>query len=500
MKSISEGRLHELLERFAGKRVLVVGDICLYEYVWGRMSGISTEAPVPVIDVHDRNFTPGAAGNTAAGLAKLGAEPALCGYVGRDPHGGALVELLKRKGVDASAVLTVENTPTNTYTKISAGGHHRTRQELLQTHTTPGGPAGPETESAILAQIKERAPETHAIVMVDQVSSAVTRRVIDLAADLGRKHRILVVGDSRENVRDMRNIDLIVANDYEAGLAVDMTIDSRRDVERTGKKLLESHNVRNVIITRGREGMSVFSRGSAPVHLHTHTLDVFDVTGAGDTVTAAATLALLAGGSAVEAAQVANLAAGVAVSKVGTVTVSPDEILDAHAHYTGIAPSSKIKSLEELKTIVAALRKEGCKIAWTNGCFDIIHSGHIAYLRKAKQLADVLLAGVSGDKTVAKLKGPDRPINGQQERAEILAEMACIDYVIVFEEESPAHIIEGLKPDVYVKGGDYTIDTINQVERRIVEGYGGDIRLLGHVEGISTTDIIARITRQNENS
>ncbi|HUS59629.1 MAG TPA: PfkB family carbohydrate kinase, partial [Planctomycetota bacterium] len=286
---------------------------------------------------------------------------------------------------------------------------------------------------------------------------------------------------------------LIVPNDYEAGNAINLALDSQAAIERAGEMLLGCQNVQNVIITRGKDGMSVFSRGASPVHLRTYAQEVFDVTGAGDTVTASTTLCLLAGAAAAEAAQVANLAAGVAVSKVGTVTVSANDILDAHARHTGLAASSKIKSLPELAAIVDGLRRDGVKIAWTNGCFDILHTGHLSYLRKARQAADVLILGVSGDKCVARLKGPGRPINKQDERAELLAELECIDYVTIFEEESPSHIIAALKPNVYIKGGDYTIDTINQVERRVVEGYGGDIMLIGLVEGISTTKIISRI-------
>lgn len=498
MKPISERRLRELLGGFAGKRVLVVGDVTLEEYVWGRMTEISPEGPVPVVYVHDRTVAPGAAGNTAAGLAELGAQVAICGCVGDDANGRTLTRCLEQKGVDTSAVIAADNIPTSTNTKINAGGNHSAPQEVLRTHTAPQADISDEMQDAVIRSIEERAEEADAIVLVDQAGSVVTRRVIDHVIGLRQKHGMLVVGDSRDNARDMRGIDLVVANDYEAGLAVNLTVDSQAMVERAGEMLLGCQKLENVIITRGKQGMSVFSRGAQPVHLRTYALDVFDVTGAGDTVAAATTLALLAGGSAAEAAQLANLAAGVAVSKVGTVTVSPGEILDAHAHYTGVAPSSKIKSLEELETIVADLRGQGYRIGWTNGCFDILHSGHIAYLRLARQAADVLLLGVSGDATVTRLKGPGRPINNQQSRAELLAEMACIDYVIIFEEESPSGIIEKLQPDVYIKGGDYTIDTINQTERRVIESYGGGIELLGHVEGTSTTDIIATILQKNQ--
>jgi len=498
VKPISTTRLRELLEGFRGKRVLVVGDIYLYEYIWGRMTEISTEGPVPVVQVNGRSYAPGAAGNTALGMVELGASVRLCGCVGDDANGRLLTECLAARGVDTSAIVVSGSMPTNTYTKISAGGFHSARQEVLRTHTTPPGRIDSASEGAVRAAVDAAVTEVDAIVLVDQLSSVVTREIIDHVIELRRKREIVVVGDSRDNVRDLRGMDLIVPNDYEAGMAVNLTVDSDLTVERAGEMLLGCQKLQNVIITRGREGMTVFSRNARPVHLRTHVQEVFDVTGAGDTVTAATTLALLAGGTAVEAGQVANLAAGVAVSRVGAVVVSAEDILDAHARYTGIAPSSKIKTLDELEKIVDELRRDGCKIGWTNGCFDILHTGHIAYLRKARQAADVLLLGISGDRTVRELKGPGRPINSENERAEVLAELACIDYVIIFQELSPAHILERLKPDVYIKGGDYTIDTINQTERRIVEAYGGDIQLLDHVEGTSTTDIIGRILRQHQ--
>ena len=496
MKPISRKRLEELLQGFASKRVLVVGDVYLYEYIWGRMTEISTEGPVPVVHVYSRSYAPGAAGNAAAGIAALGANAVLCGCIGDDANGKILVEALRGKNVDVSSLITVAGAATNTHTKISARGYHSAPQEVLRTHTVPPGRIDAATEGALIAAIGTLAPTVDAIVLADQVSSVVTRSVIDFVRDIRPKHSLAVVGDSRENVRDMRGMDLIVPNDYEAGMAVNLALDSESAIERAGQMLLGCQNLENVIITRGKDGMSAFSRNAEPVHLRTYAQEVFDVTGAGDTVTAATTLCLLAGGSVIEAAQVGNLAAGVAVSKAGTVTVSPAEILDAYARYTGTAASSKIKTVDELKAVVDGLRKEGLKVAWTNGCFDILHTGHLSYLRKARQTADVLVLGVSGDRCVAKLKGPGRPINKQQERAEVLAELECIDYVTIFEEDSPAEIISLLRPDVYVKGGDYAIDTINQTERRVVEGYGGRIELLGLVEGRSTTGIISRIIEQ----
>jgi len=498
VKPISLTQLQCLLEGMRGKRVLVVGDVFLYEYVWGRMTEISTEGPVPVVRVHGRSYAPGAAGNTAVGMAELGACVKLCGCTGDDANGRMLAECLAAKGVDVSAMVKTGSMPTNAWTKISAGGFHSSRQEVLRTHTAPPGRISAQCERAVRNAIDAAVAEVDAIVLVDQLSSVVTREIVDHVIELRQKHPIIVVGDSRDNVRDMRGMDLIVPNDYEAGTAINLTVDSDAAVERAGDMLLGCQKLQNVIITRGRDGLTVFSRNSGPVHLRTQVLEVFDVTGAGDTVTAVTAGVLLAGGSAVEAGQIANLAAGVAVSRVGTVAVSAADILDAHARFTGIAPSSKIKTLEELHEIVRELREEGCRIGWTNGCFDILHTGHIAYLRKARQAADVLLLGISGDRTVRELKGAGRPINSENERAEVLAELACIDYVIVFQELSPANILEQLKPDIYIKGGDYTIDTINQEERRIVESYGGGIQLLGHVEGTSTTEIISRILRQHQ--
>jgi len=497
MKPLSRKRLEELLHGFQGKRVLVVGDVYLYEYIWGRMTDISTEGPVPVVHVDSRSHAPGAAGNTAAGIAALGASAILCGVIGDDANGTIMADCLRAKHVDVSPLITVRGCATNAHTKISARGYHSAFQEVLRTHTTPPGPIDPATEAAVIAHLERLAPTVHAIILVDQASSVVTRRIIDVVRDLRTKHPIITIGDSRDNVRDMRGMDLIVPNDYEAGMAINLSLDGEQAIERAGEMLMGCQNVQNVIITRGKDGMSAFSHNERPVHLRTYAQDVFDVTGAGDTVSATATLCLLAGASAAEAAQVGNLAAGVAVSKVGTVAVSPHEIIDAHARYTGLAASSKIKTIDELKAIADSLRREGVKVAWTNGCFDILHTGHLTYLRKARQTADVLILGVSGDRCVSRLKGPGRPINKQQERAELLAEMECIDYVTIFEQDSPADIIALLRPDVYVKGGDYTIDTINQVERRAVEGYGGRIELLGHVEGKSTTKIISKIIEGN---
>jgi len=480
----------ELLKKFRGLRVMAVGDIYLDENVFGVMTGISLEAPIPIFEVHDKRHNPGAAGNAACNVAALGAKTYMVGYIGDDTNGDIVKKEFAKRNVDTSFVVVDPDRPTNTYGKLRAGTFNAPSQEVLRTDTPTAEFVEGDVEDAIIANIEKLAPDVDAIMVVDQVSSVATERVLKAVVDIANKHGMLTVGDSRERAGVFKDFDIIVPNDREAGIGTGIDVVDEEMLMDAGKKLLGVS--KNVMITRGPEGIRIFNDEGTVKDVSIQPVTAVDVTGAGDTVTAAVTLAVAAGGTLEQAAVIANAAAGIAVQQSGVVTVSGEEVIDAFEK--GGEPG-KVKTLNELLEIVPRLQGEGKKVVWTNGCFDILHVGHITYLQKSRAAGDVLVLGINSDESVRRLKGPERPIVGERERSVILSAMTCIDYITVFEEESPLDIIRRLKPDVYAKGGDYTIDTIDQEERRVVEGYGGEIHLVPGVEGMSTTRIVEQIRK-----
>ena len=283
----------------------------------------------------------------------------------------------------------------------------------------------------------------------------------------------------------------MVPNDTEAGLAAGVEVKDEASLLEAGHFLTQSAH--NAFVTRGPNGISIFTREGMVDHVAAGPVTAVDVTGAGDTVAAAVLLARVAGGSLRECAALGNLAAGIAVTQAGVVTVSRAEVEEALAGRKGPA---KLKSLAQLQPLVKKLQAEGKKVVWTNGCFDILHAGHIAYLIHARQEGDVLVMGLNSDESVRAIKGPERPVINEHDRAIVLSALTCVDYLLLFDDPSPARLIEALHPDVYVKGGDYTIDTINQEERKLVESYKGRIAILPGVEGQSTTSIINKIQQE----
>ena len=479
----------KLLSRFDQKRVLVVGDIYLDENVFGIVTGVSLEAPIPIFEVHERKHNPGAAGNAACNVAALDAKTYMVGVVGKDPNADVVLHEFAIRRVDTSGVVVDPARATNTYGKLRAGGFNIPAQEILRTDTPAPKFISGEVEAQVIRNIRARAPEVDAIMVGDQVSATITDRVIEEIGACAKQHHLLTVADSRKRSGAFKGFDIVVPNDREAGIGTGIDVVDEASMRAAGKALLET--ARNALVTRGPDGITVFAESGDILDVPIIPCDVVDVTGAGDTVTAAVTLTVLAGGSLDDAAVIGNAAAGVAVAQKGVVTVTRNEIERALAGTRGPA---KLKTLEELAPIVQQLQHEGKTIVWTNGCFDILHVGHITYLQEASRLGDILVVGLNSDASVRENKGIHRPVVPEGDRALVLSALECIDYVTIFSDKTTVRILEALRPDVYVKGGDYTIDTIVQPERRVVEGYGGKIRIIPAVQGRSTTSLIQRIS------
>ncbi|MDP2925628.1 MAG: bifunctional heptose 7-phosphate kinase/heptose 1-phosphate adenyltransferase [Nanoarchaeota archaeon] len=462
-----KSRLKFLLDNFKGKKILVIGDVMLDSFVYGNVSRISPEAPIPIVNIEKKIYSIGGTGNLASNVKTLGGEVFLFGFIGKDTEGELIKKLLEELKIE---YFFDECTVTTFKERIIGNGQQIVRIDKEEKY-----------EKSLSDNFKEmllmKADEAEIIILSDYEKGAITKELVELLDN--HKHKI-IVGPKPKNKYLYKGVKLIVPNKKEA---FDMSMSS--EVKEALYKLREDLDS-NVIITLGSEGMIVYS--DKVLNIPTYAREVYDIGGASDTTIAALGLALASGASLEEAAIIANHAAGIAVQRKGTYSVMLSELEKQIESDEG-----KVLNFEELKKVMIDKKLKGKKIVWTNGCFDILHTGHIDYLRRAKKLGDVLVVGLDSDESVKKLKGPLRPINCEGDRAEILSALEFVDCIIIFPFGSVKDYLKELKPDVYVKGGDYTIDTINQEERRVVEGYNGKIAILDHVPNKSTTNTIEKI-------
>lgn len=482
-------RCRQLLANFPKVRVLAVGDIYLDEMVEGAVTEVSLEAPIPVFEVRERRHNPGASGNAACNAASLGAKTYMIGVIGADANADIVRHEFHVRNVDTAGIVVDPARLTSTYGKLRAGGHNIPTQEVLRMDTPRPKLISGEIEAKVCENIRALAPNVDAIMIGDQVSSTITAAVLDTIRACAKQYGLFTLADSRARAGMFDGIDVIKPNDKEAALASGIEITDEASLHAAGRKLLGMS--RNVLLTRGPKGITAFAADGRIEDVPVPPCTVVDVTGAGDTVAAAVTLTMCSGGTLFEAAWMGNQAASIAVGREGATTVSLAEV---ETSLTADRSSAKLKSLDELRAVVETLRAKGKRIVWTNGCFDILHVGHITYLMHAKQQGDILLVGLNSDASVRENKGPSRPVINERDRALVLSALECVDFVTIFDDKTPMPLLDVLRPDVYAKGGDYTISTIVQEERRLVESYGGEIALIPGVEGQSTTNIINRLT------
>jgi D-beta-D-heptose 7-phosphate kinase/D-beta-D-heptose 1-phosphate adenosyltransferase len=364
-------------------------------------------------------------------------------------------------------------------------------QQIVRIDRESRDPLSAKMEEQVCSWITTHATSFDVILLSDYLKGVLTRRVIETVIASATASSIPVLVDPKgTDFSRYHGATILTPNRKEAEAASGIII---RDTESLGKAaalIMERGGLENILVTRSEEGMSLFSRSGETIHIPTVARDVFDVSGAGDTVLASLAVGIAAGLGMTEAARLANIAAGIAVGKLGTSTVSPAEIINAVA-LTHSDSDSKIKHLDVLTAIITAEKARGKKVIFTNGCFDLLHAGHVKYLQKARGLGDLLILGLNSDASVRRLKGNKRPLINEEERAHILAALDCIDYVVIFDEDTPLELITALKPHILVKGGDYSVDDV--VGKDVVEAYGGRVELVSLVDGKSTTNIIERI-------
>jgi D-beta-D-heptose 7-phosphate kinase/D-beta-D-heptose 1-phosphate adenosyltransferase len=480
--------LHRIIQlvqgEWRGARVLVIGDLMLDRYIWGDVERISPEAPVPVVRAARRSEQPGGAGNVAVNIVCLGAKATLLGFRGEDADGYALDQALRDGGVEPELV-TVTSHPTTTKMRILAG-----RQQMLRLDTEQTCEYEPEAYAALLAKIDALIATVDAVVLSDYAKGVLTEQVCQYAIQSARQAGLPVLVDPKQqSFTRYRGATTICPNLTELSAATGIPATNLEVMLSAGQKMVADLDVDSITATLSEKGIAVLRRDRQYVAPAT-ARQVFDVSGAGDTVMATLALALASHLEMESAVELANVAAGIVVGKVGTVPVNRDELLISLMPQIELQAEEKILTLDALRGRVSAWRSSGQQIVFTNGCFDLLHVGHITLLETARREGDRLVVAINSDASVRKLKGDTRPIVGEWERSRILAALAAVDAVVTFDDPTPIRVIETLRPDVIVKGGDYNEETVvGGVE---VRSWGGRVKIVPTVEGFSTTELIAR--------
>lgn len=467
--------MHHLSSLTSG-HILILGDLMLDRYWHGDTARISPEAPVPVVRVQQEEERAGGAGNVALNVAALGAQVTVIGAIGRDEAGRRLRALLEQAGC-TTRLIELPSSPT--IIKLRVISRH---QQLLRLDFEED--VASLTADSLHTALEDALPKAHVVVLSDYAKGLLRdpRPLIARARAAGKP---VVVDPKRADFSAYRGASVLTPNMQELQAAAGACPDESTLITK-GMNLLEQCGIDNLLITRSERGMTLLRHGAPPLHLPAQAREVFDVTGAGDTVVATLAVALAAGLDLPEAARLANVAAGVVVGKFGTATVSLDEL--QHALEGPAAPRHGILDEDTLLEQVMAARARGERIVMTNGCFDILHPGHVTYLEQARALGDRLIVAVNSDDSVRRLKGPARPINPLPNRMAVLAGLRSVDWVAPFDEDTPERLICRIKPDILVKGGDYRPEQI--AGHDCVTAAGGEVRVLGFVEGCSTTAVI----------
>lgn len=511
--------LAELKSRLGDRppRLLVVGDVMLDRYVRGKASRLSPEAPAPIVDVNNESCFPGGAGNVMQNLAMLGAEVIGVCVVGEDDCGRQIRELLDSGGVDTARFVGDPDRLTPEKTRI-----HTDSQQLIRIDRETTDPLTPDLEAELLASVDISAESFAAIVLCDYGKGVLTTRVLRELIGRARQHDIPVLIDPKGvDASRYQGATLISPNRDEAERLAGVETHTDESLELAGRILLERTQAPHVVITLADEGLAAFGR--TPLRIPAAPCEVHDVSGAGDTFLAMMSLALSCGMSFETSAELARDAAAVAVSRYGTAAVTLDEIHQAHAKvewsssneasdlytvpFPGVARASAsdpppvyrsasdpshvechhARSFAEIESITTEARGEGQRVVFTNGCFDLLHPGHVTYLNGSRQCGDMLIVGLNSDCSVRRLKGHGRPVHGEEDRVRMLLALRCVDHVVVFDEDTPTNLIRRIQPDVLTKGGDYTVEQV--VGAELVD----DVRLIPFVVGQSTSATINRI-------
>lgn len=473
------------LARFADSCVLVIGDVMLDTFVYGSCSRISPEAPIPVVQVQEEKVMLGGAGNVARNIAALGGNAVLIGVIGDDAAGVRLRERIAVEPQIEADLIVDPARPTTQKTRYVVAGQQMLRADVENVTACD--------EAPLLAALERQLPKADAVILSDYAKGVLTPAFLsDAIARICAKGVLIVTDPKSSDLTRYNGVTLLTPNVGEATAAAGTVCGDDDEVVAAGRRILAAvPQTPAVLITRGARGMTLMERDAEPRHLPALAREVFDVSGAGDTVVASVALSMAAGADLPQATEFSNLAAGIAVGKRGTAVVTVKDVQLEVRYRRNRSVGRKIMTLAEAAEIVRHWRAEDERIGFTNGCFDLMHPGHVSQLAQARAQCGRLIVGLNTDSSISRIKGPSRPIQSEVARSVVLAAFEQVDLVVLFDEETPMRLIETLRPDVLVKGKDYRIDQV--VGADFVMSYGGEVFLADIVEGHSTTDIISRL-------
>lgn len=472
---------------FKSIRALVVGDVMLDRYWSGTTSRISPEAPVPIVHVQTQEERPGGAGNVALNIAALGAQVDLLSFCGEDTTG----DILEKKLSEAGVHCYLSRIPKlSTVTKLRILSLH---QQLIRLDFEEQPPYQIDYKN-LKKLFEQRLPHCDVVILSDYAKGYLAY-VQDLIKSARQLDKPVFVDPKSTDFRIYQGATLLTPNrrEFEAVVGV---CDNEKEIQKKGLKLLKACNMEALLVTRGEQGMTLIQRDQSKVDFPAFAKQVYDVTGAGDTVIACLALSYTMQNDLIQAAQLANIAASIVVGKLGASTISSAELRRA-LQACQLSLEHSILTAAELKVAVDDARAHNEKIVMTGGCFDILHAGHVAYLEQAKRLGDRLVVAINDDNSVTKLKGQGRPINNLVNRMTVLAGLGAVDWIVPFQEETPEQLIKLISPDLWVKGSDYQRHDLP--EAKIIEAYGGEVKLIDLVEGCSTSSIISTMQKKEEN-
>jgi len=474
------------VQQFDSQEVLVLGDVMLDRFVYGTASRISPEAPIPVLNISHQAQMLGGAGNVVRNIASLGGKARLVSVVGDDAEGREIDTIIGETGGVTPHLVSSVGRPTSVKSRFVADGQQLLRSDHEATH-----PLQAQTAEKLISAYKEALETANIVVLSDYAKGVLSDTVLKEAIELANAKGLPIIADPKStDFSRYAGVTLLTPNRKEMIAASGMPCGSNTEVEAAAAQTLEKTGQKTLLVTRSEAGMSLITANNAH-HIAAEAQEVFDVSGAGDSVIASLALAHAAGASLEDAAYLANLAGSIAVAKSGTAAVTRDELNEAlhNAEIQGL--EQKITSLDAAIERVSNWRSRGLKVGFTNGCFDLVHPGHISLMQQAKAECDRLIVGLNTDDSIKRLKGPDRPVTGENSRAIVLASLADVDLVVPFAEDTPISLIEAIKPDVLTKGADYTVETV--VGADIVQAYGGRVHLAELKEGFSTTSTIQQL-------
>ena len=477
------------ISKFSETHLLVIGDLMIDEYLWGEVDRISPEAPVQVVAVQNQDYTLGGSGNVVNNLRALGARVSVLGVIGEGSDGKLLLDQLAAIGADTKGIVQESGRQTTKKTRIIAE-----HQQVLRIDRETRKDISKKTFDRVIKHADKIIPDVNVILISDYGKGMISREVVKKLVQISKMHNKVTIADPKGlDFTKYAGVDLLTPNKKEASLASSREISDAESLAEAGQILLEKTGIEKLLITCGKDGMTLFGKGEAPYKMGTKAREVYDVSGAGDTVVAVLGLGIAAGLDSKQAVSLANTAAGIVVGKVGTAAVTTKELLAA-INQPSTDQEPKHKNLKELSELCRKLQKDGKRIVLTNGCFDLLHVGHIKLFSASRQLGDVMIVAIDDDDSVKHLKGSDRPVINAAERVRILSALDSVDYVVVFSNKDLGKVIGSVRPDILTKGSNYETDEV--LGREIVEGYGGRVELIPITEEISSTKIINTIKQK----